>query len=196
MRNSTIVTLLNVMTCLCGCSTDESPSASNAPAASNEAPAQLPAHTLSTEEDAPDFDPRLSLKWPGTPEETRRRINAGQPDESTTFRASLIQSDPATIFSATVSHFTEKDRQGIDLNEMLADSALQSDEELSRKEIKHGPNKYPGLDVTAKSGTSFVRRIVVLAETRFYQIEVMSTKKERLEAEDITTFFESFAVTQ
>ncbi len=39
-------------------------------------------HTF-TQQPAPDFDPRLTLEWPGTPEESRQRINAGQADETT-----------------------------------------------------------------------------------------------------------------
>ena len=48
--------------------------------------------------------------------------------------------------------------------------------------------------MTAKSGDSFVRRVTVLVGRRLYTVEVGSFKQERLNAEDVTKFFESFAV--
>ncbi|MDA1252451.1 MAG: hypothetical protein O2820_24890 [Planctomycetota bacterium] len=197
MRNSTIVTLLSVMTCLCGCSTDESPSASNAPAASNEAPAQLPAHTLSTEEDASDFDPRLSLKWPGTPEESRRRIDAGTDRETTIYDAAFTQHQPLTSFKATVYEITEKDLQGGDPKEWLPHHLGGGNVvELTRKQIEQEPNKYLGFEITARDENLFIRRVNVLVGRRIYTVEVNSLRQERLNADDVAKFFESFAITE
>ena len=126
--------------------TDATPAVTNAPAALNEPPAQAPDHTPSAEEDAPDFDPKLTLEWPGTPEESRRRINAGMADETTIYNATFSQTGPVPIFAATVHQFSEKDLQGADPKEMLASHGTSGDEiELTRKPIKHGPNKLLGL---------------------------------------------------
>ena len=83
MRSLTLLAVLTVMTSLCGCSTDAPPAVPNAPAVPNVPPADSSENTPFTEEDAPDFDPKLTLEWPGTPEESRRRINAGMADETT-----------------------------------------------------------------------------------------------------------------
>ena len=71
------------------------------------------------EQPAPDFDPRLTLAWPGTPEESRRRIDPGTDRETTIYRASFNQDLPLTSFGATVYEFTEKDLQGGDPKEWL-----------------------------------------------------------------------------
>lgn len=194
-----LVTLLAAMTSLCGCSQEAPPAVENIPAVPNE-PATLDPDNVTpfTEQDAPDFDPKLTLEWPGTPEESRRRSHAGLADETSGYGASITfsQTVPVTRFAAAVTQFTEKTLQGLAPKQMLVDEALGEDKELTRKEIEHGPKKYPGLDVTAKSGDSFVRRVVVLARTRIYKIEVLSTKQERLNAEDVAKFFESFAITE
>ena len=197
MRSLKFLAVLTVMTSLCGCSTDAPPAVTNAPAVLNEPPADSFENTPFTEEDAPDFDPKLTLEWPGTPEESRRRINTGMADETTIYSATFFQTETGTltIFGASVYQFTEKDLQGSDPKEMLARHGTSGDEiALSRKQIEHGPNKYPGYDVTAKSGTSFLRRVTVMFGRRLYSVEVLSLKQERLNAEDVTKFFESFAV--
>lgn len=150
-----------------------------------------------TEQDAPEFDPRLTLEWPGTPEESRRRINAGMADETTTYRATFRQTGPVTIFEATVHQFSEKDLQGTAAKEMLVGHGTGSDViELTRKQIEHGPNKYPGFDVTAKDDGSFDRRVNILAGRRLYSVRVVSVRQERLNAQDVTKFFESFAINE
>ena len=117
---------------------------------SDSADAGLPG---SVAEDAPDFDPKLTLTWPGTPEESRRRINAGMADETTIYHATLLQSGPGpvTIFEASVYQFTEKDLLGSDPKEMLVGHLASGDEiELTRRQIEHGPNKLLGFDVIVK----------------------------------------------
>ncbi|MDA1055982.1 MAG: hypothetical protein O3C40_36840 [Planctomycetota bacterium] len=195
MRGLTILTLLSVMTSLCGCSPDATPSASNAPAVSNEPPAQSPDHTPFTEEDAPDFDPKLSLEWPGTPEERRRRINAGTAHETTIYSATFTQSGPVTSFRATVYEFTEKDLQSYVPKKSLARHLGGGNVvELTRKQIEHGPKKYLGFDVTARDVNLFIRRVNVLAGRRIYTVEVNSLRQERLNAEDVEKFLASFAI--
>lgn len=150
-----------------------------------------------TEETAPDFDPKLTLVWPGTPEESRRRINAGKADETTIYGATLMQTQsvPVTIFSANVYELSESDLQGSDPKELLASHLTSGDEvELTRKEIEHGPNKHPGLDVTSKEADSFLRRVNVMVGRRIYSVQVISLMQERLAAADVLRFFESFAI--
>jgi hypothetical protein len=150
--------------------------------------------------DAARFDPKLRLEWPAPPSETRRRIDAGSPDETTIYSASLVLTDPATIFSATVHQFTEASLPGKDPRVMVAEHALQGDEGLDRKISEYvankayETNKFPGVEVTAKSGNSFARRVVVLAGTRLYKIEAVSTKEDRLKAADVARFFDSFEI--
>ena len=196
MRSLTLLAVLTVMTSLCGCSTDAPPAVPNAPAVPNVPPADSSENTPFTEKDAPDFDPKLTLEWPGAPEVSRRRINAGMADETTIYGATLMMLDfPVIIFSASVYQFTEKDLQGSDPKEMLASHGTSGDEtELTRRQIEHGPNKLLGFDVTAKDDGGFFRRVNILAGTRIFSVYVVSLKQERLNAEDVTKFFESFAI--
>jgi hypothetical protein len=54
--------------------------------------------------------------------------------------------------------------------------------------------KITAFEVTGKVGDTFVRRLNVLAGRRLYALEVVSFKPERLNAEDVTPYFESFAI--
>lgn len=147
------------------------------------------------EQPAPDFDPKLTLEWPGVPEESRKCIDAGLDYETTIYNATYSQSDPATVFGASVYLISEKDLRESDPQEMLAGHMTSdSDEELTRQKIEHGPNKNPGYDVTAKSGTGFLRRVTVMVGRRLYSVEVLSLNQERLNAEDVVKFFKSFAI--
>lgn len=74
-------------------------------------------------------------------------------------------------------------------------------EETSRREIEHGPQKYPGLVLTLQghlqSGRPlFVRRLVVVAEPRVYDVAVNSSKEEWLQGTDVKAFFDSFTITE
>jgi len=188
--------LVVAITSLFGCSKDAPSVVPNAPAASNQPPALTPDEANSfTEQPAPDFDPKLTLEWPGTPEESRRRIDAGQAHETTIYSASVTQVGPVTIFSASVYELSAEDLQGSDPKEMLASHGTTGDEvELTRKEIEHGPNKHLGFDVTAKDAGSFLRRVNVMVGRRIYSVTVGSLTQERLNAEDVAKFFESFQV--
>lgn len=195
MRSLAILTLLAAITNLCGCSKDTPPIVTDAPTVLNESPADSSENTPFTEEDAPDFDPKLTLAWPGTPEESRKRIDAGLAYETTIYSATLTLSEPVTVFGASVYLISEKDLHESDPQELLAGHMTSdTDEELTRQKIEHGPNKYPGYDVTAKSGTGFLRRVTVMFGRMLYSIEVLSLKQERLIAADVVKFFESFAV--
>ena len=197
MRTLKTLTLLTSMTFLWGCSRDVPSTANEVPSERNDSPAIAPGDTPFTEEEAPHFDPKLTLAWPGVPQESRRRIDAGTADETTIYSGFYTQTGPVTAFSASVYEFAEEHMRASDPLEMLAGHGTSdSDEELSRKKIEHGRQKHPGFDVTAKSGDSFIRRrVTVLVGRRIYTVEVLSTK-ERLAAEDVGKFFESFAVNE
>ena len=200
MRALMISIVLVATTSLCGCSKDAPPAATNTPAVPNGAPGCDPDNAFQfTEEAAPDFDPKLTLVWPGTPEESRRRINAGQADETTIYIASFwqIQTGQLNMFGATVYEFSEKDLQGFDSKELLAGHGTSGSEvELTRKEIEHGPNKHLGLDLTSKDDGGFYRRVNVMVGRRIYSVKFSSRKQEGLTAADVLKFFESFAITE
>ena len=88
MRSLKLLSLSTVMVAYIGCSEATPPIATNdSPAATNTPPADSgkTAHSF-TEQDAPDLDPKLMpLVWRGTPEESRRRIEAGTADETTIY---------------------------------------------------------------------------------------------------------------
>lgn len=197
MRVLKPLTLLAAIAGFCGCSNDAPPAATNASGVSNEPSAITPDKLPPSVQDAPEFDPRLTIEWPGTPEESRRRINAGQPDETTIYSATFLQNQarPVAIFAASVYQFTEKDLQGTDPKDLLAGHNTSGDEiELSRQQIEHGPNKLLGFDVVAKEDGGFRRRVNILAGTRIYSVDVLSGQQERLNAEDVAKFFESLQI--
>jgi len=68
-------------------------------------------------------------------------------------------------------------------------------DETSRKEIVHGPKKYPGLEITGKSGKYLRRRLVILAGLRLYDIGVIGNDEQALKTPQVNEFFEA-AVTK
>lgn len=195
MRYATILAMLAAMLCFCGCSKDTPSKEASASAGPNDSLAVSSENTPLTEEEAPDFDPKLTLIWPGPPRESRRRIDAGSAHETTSYSATFSQTGPIIMFEASVSLMSEKDLQDSDPKELLASQGTWDEhQELTCKQIEFGPNKYLGFEVAGKVGDTFVRRLNVLAGRRLYALEVVSFKQERLNAEDVVKFFESFAV--
>jgi hypothetical protein len=146
------------------------------------------------EQEAPDFDPKLSVEWPGAPTESRSRFSAGTADETTLYTGKHTAFEPATIFSATVHEFTEQSLRKIDSKEMLRDNALQNikSPDHTLTEIQH--QGHPGVEATGRDEAAHFRRVVVLAGRRLYRLEVVSLQPDRLKAEDVTKFFESFRI--
>lgn len=195
MRSWTFLILLTSILCFCGCAKDAPSAGTNTSAISNKQTAEPSENTPYTEKDAPDFNPKMTLDWPGTPQESRRRIDAGSAHETTIYSATFSQTGPIVTFEANVSLMSDKDLQDSDPKELLANQGTWDEhQELTRKQIEFGPNKYLGFEVTGKVGDTFVRRLNVLAGRRLYALEVVSFKPERLNAEDVVKFFESFAV--
>lgn len=186
MRFRMILNLSTALASLWGCARD-------APSA---IPGALPADASEhTEVEAPDFDPELTLVWPGAPQVSRRCIDAGSIHETTVYRATYSETGPIIIFDVSVSLMSEKDLQDSDPQELVATQGIWDEcDELDRKQIEFGPNKYLGCEMTGKVGDSFFRRLNVLAGRRLYVIEVASFKQERLAANDVVKFFESFGV--
>lgn len=196
-RSLMVLPLAIALTSPVGCSKSTPPAPASAPHASAEGPPSAASDKTNppTETEAPNFDPKLTLVWPGTPQESRRRINAGSADEATIYSATFSQMGPITTFSARVDLLSEKDLRDSDPKTLVARHMTDAeDEELTGQQIEHGPNKYPGYEMTAKSANLFVRRVNVMAGRRLYSVEVGTVKLERLDADDVAKFFESFAV--
>lgn len=195
MRSWKCLTLLAAILSFCGCAKNTPSAGEKASAVPHETPADSSENTPFTEEESPDFDPKMTLDWPGAPQESRQRIDAGSAHETTIYRATFSQTGPIVMFEANVSLMSEKDLQASDPKELLASQGTWDEhQELISEQIEFGPNKYLGFEVTGKVGDTFVRRLNVLAGRRLYALEVVSFKPERLNAEDVTNFFESFAV--
>jgi hypothetical protein len=161
------------------------------------APKHVPINAASSasEQPATDFDPKLSVTWPGKPEESRRRIDPGTDRETTVYCASFTQDQPLTRFGATVSEFTAEYLAGSDPKEWLPRHLGGGDVvELTRKQIESGPHKHLGFEITARDENLFIRRVNVLAGRRVYTADVSSIQQERLNAADVAEFFQSFAI--
>ncbi len=148
----------------------------------------------------PAFDPKLILKWPGTPSENRQAI----PGEAGFKGYSAMLTDKRAggfiIFAANVNEYPEKTLLEEDPKALLETYLLAFKEnEISRKEVKHGSKQYPGLEINAwsiaASGPPLIsRRLVVMAGPRMYYISVTGSNKELMNAPEVQAFFDSFDV--
>ena len=153
--------------------------------------------TLSASEDS---DPVVSMpfevKWPGRPA-LSRQAQAAHAGEQVTYTATYSQGGPEGVvtFLVSVAEYPEQLLQGTSPRQLLAAHvyALQKDE-LSRKEIEHGPRKYPALEIATRSGRHLGRRLVIFAGRRLYEVSVSTTSGELLQSPEVTAFFDSFAV--
>ena len=194
----TLPTLIVLMTVAAfgGCSRRSHPVPKSTSAGSNDSTESPSANATSpVDHEAPEFDPKLKLAWPGTPEESCRRVDAGTDREKTIYSADFKEHQPLTSYIATIYLITNEELRADDPKEWLP-RHLSGDEvvELSRRQIEFGPHKYLGFEVYAQDTNLFVRRVNVLAGHRIYSVEVASTKRERLNAVDVKEFFESFAI--
>src|SRR5262249_37564088 len=99
------------------------------------------------------------------------------------------------IFSAFVEEYPEKAVKDKSAKQMLNAYVLVTKKgETSRKEIEHGPKKFPGLDIVYKSGAFFGRKLVVIVGPRIYEVAVMSKSEELLKADEVKPFIDSLAV--
>jgi len=146
------------------------------------------------EQEAPDFDPRLTVEWPGTLTESRSRFAAGTPEETTIYTAKHRTFGPVTVFSATVHEFTEQSLQKTDSKEMLKDNALQNIKSPDHTLTEIQRQGHPGVEATGRDEAAHFRRVVVLAGRRLYRVEVVSLQPDRLKADDVTRFFDSFQI--
>jgi hypothetical protein len=194
MKTLILLVVFITATCSCGCSPH--PASESTSADSNESAASPLANApSSTEQDVLEFDPKLTLAWPGPPEESRRRANAGLKNETTIYSATFSQTGPVTIFGANVVLLSEEDLQTSDPKTWLPyHHGGPEDEELSRQQIEQGPHKHLGFELRIKSNNAYCRRINVLAGRRLYCVEVTSLNRERLDADDVTNFLQSFSV--
>ena len=146
------------------------------------------------------FNPKLALKWPGKPFESSQVLTT-KDGEQKHYSAMFADKRPdgLVLFSAFVEEFPEKALKGTSAKQLLAAYVLAfRKEETSRKELEHGPKKYPGLDITSQhaspSGIRFNRKLVVLAGRRIYCISVDCKDKEFLNRPEVKAFFESLAI--
>jgi hypothetical protein len=129
------------------------------------------------------------VTWPGEPEEMPR---AGVPYMATyADRAS----GAVTLYAANVTDLGGAAANQTSPRDLLVASkvAFQRDE-LSRKEIEHGPKKRPGLDIVSKRSGKVSREVVVAAGSRLYSVSVTAPTEEALSAPEVRAFFDSFAV--
>lgn len=66
--------------------------------------------------------------------------------------------------------------------------------EFTRKDIEHGPKKYPGVDITSHSKNSFTRNVMVMAGLRIYNVSVTCRQEKTLESAKVRDFFDSFGI--
>jgi hypothetical protein len=142
------------------------------------------------------FAPGLRLNWPGPPSENSQIISDGAGDQKH-YTATFTDRSPRGVvtYFAYVCEYPAKALAGTTPQELVAAHVFSSKgDETSRKEIVHGPGKHPGLDITTRSGNRFGRKLVVMAGTRLYAVEIMSPSEELLRGPEAEAFFNSLAI--
>jgi hypothetical protein len=142
------------------------------------------------------FQPNLSLKWPGKASESSQILSTEDGDEKH-YTALFSKKGTAgvVIFSAFVIEFPDKALKSTTAKTLLAAYVFSSkDDETSRKEVEHGPKKYPGLEISTHARGLFGRKLVVMAGSRLYEVSVSSKSEEALKAPEVKTFLESLAL--
>jgi len=142
------------------------------------------------------FKSKFTLKWPGKPSEDSQILKTNDGEEKH-YSAMFADKQPegAVVYSAFVIEYPEKALKGTTPKEMLAAYVFAfQKEETSRKEIEHGKNKHPGLDITSKSAKFFGRKVVVMVQPRLYEIAVTAKNESSLKTKEVSAFFDSLKV--
>lgn len=149
------------------------------------------------------FKPKVELKWPGKPTEFNQFLptedgecklyNATFTDKQAERVAVFGAGERVTVYGAGVIESPPKTRRETSDKELLAAFASKKGV-TSSKEIVQGPKKYPGLEITAKSGKFFRRELVILAWPRLYTIGVTSNDEQALKTPQVNEFFESVVI--
>jgi hypothetical protein len=129
------------------------------------------------------------VAWPGEPEE--------MPGAGVPYMATYVDRAPdaVTLYMASVTDLgAEAANQTSPRDLLLAFKFAFQKDELSRKEIEHGPKKRPGLDIVSNRRGKVSREVVVAAGSRIYLVSVTASTEEGLRAPRVTAFFDSFAV--
>src|SRR6476660_7976313 len=139
-----------------------------------------------------EFDPKLQLQWPGTPDEDRTIIGDSK-------HYSALLTHKGTKGTILLSAFVDEDPGFAKLSPK---DALDSytfafrKNETSRKEIEVGPKKYPGLEITSKDTSAagkvrFERKLVYVAGTRIASVSVSSTDEKLVNGPEASAFLDS-----
>ena len=129
------------------------------------------------------------VTWPGEPEEPP---GAGGP-----YRATYMDRAPGgiTLYTASVTDLgAEAAKEASPRDHLVAFKTAFQKDEVSRKEIEHGPKKRPGLDIVSNRSGKVSRELVVAAGSRVYSVSVTAPTEEALRAPQVIAFFDSFAV--
>ncbi|HJZ93956.1 MAG TPA: hypothetical protein VKE40_23985 [Gemmataceae bacterium] len=129
------------------------------------------------------------VTWPGEPEEMP---GAGGP-----YLATYTDRAPGavTLYKASVTDLGAEAANQTSARDLLIafKFAFQKDE-VSRKEIEHGPKKRPGLDILSKRSGKVSREVVVASGSRLYSVSVTAPTEEALRTPPVTAFFDSLTV--
>ena len=134
---------------------------------------------------------RLYVKWPSNPDELGE-IN-GFPG---TYSAMAFDKRPEGLFLFSASVQDRSEGMTDDEAEKVLDVAVGLlGEEMSRKPIKFGRSKFPGVDVTNRGKLGNVTRtIAIRSKTRLYTVGVSVPNEEALSNRDVVKFFDSLKI--
>ena len=113
------------------------------------------------------------------------------------YRATYMDRAPGgiTLYTANVTDLgAEAAKEGSPRDHLIAFKTAFQKDEVSRKEIEHGPKKRPGLDIVSNRSGKVSREVVVAAGSRLYSVSVTAPTEEALRAPQAAAFFDSFSV--
>jgi hypothetical protein len=141
------------------------------------------------------FKPKLELKWPGKPEESSQVIKDGSFEQKDYTAHFVLKRATGNIsFWASVAELPIKEMRENPKVALAAYVLAFKKDETSRKEIEHGPKKFPGFEIASRTKFGFDRKVVVIAGQRIYQISVQSRDEDLLKIEEVKAFMKSLAI--
>lgn len=131
------------------------------------------------------------LKWPVQPDEKANTIgNASSYNAmaSEKFDGGLL------LYALFIIEYPDDKFDGM-TPQQLMDAYIKGFGESTRTPIEHGPQKYPGVEITRKRESKWDRHVVVVAGRRLHHISVSASRNEKLlDRPEVKAFFDSFEI--
>jgi hypothetical protein len=175
---------------LCGACTQENPSGTGVVNHEKEKPAE---GVLKNQ----PFDPRITVKWPTAPEESRSKPE--EPESYTAIAVLRRESSFATFKLAVTLHPKDPARKSSAKDLLESQALIGKDEETSRRQLELSTKKHPALKISkvtkgAKGRQIFSREIVFVAGDRLGYVSVGGSNEAYINGQEVDAFLKSLKI--